>query len=217
VLTLASRTKVLARIPLVGRFFRRVDPTPEDVREFWKASLAHWDTTRIDKAKSDEMKLVGEVLSLLGVVDKQNFLRRFTTTIGTRIYTPFEPGVPTSEWSLWSQITVCVHEHHHVWQDRAAGGLGFEWAYLTSSAQRAHYEAEAYRTNMVLDWRYQGRMLNPRDLAAKLRFYGCSTSDIEVAAKMLALSVPSIKAGAIASDVCRWSVGWLDEWWDWST
>ena len=206
---------VLTRIPLVGRYFRSVKPTPDVVREFWAASLARWDTTRIDKANAAEMKLVAEVLGLLGVLNQQDFLRRFTTTVGTRIYTPFDPGVPTPEWALWSQITVCVHEHHHVWQDRAAGGLGFEWAYLTSSAQRAQYEAEAYRTNMVMDWRYQGRMLDPKVLAALLKNYGCSAVDIAVVEKMLALSIPAIKAGAMASDVCRWSATWLDRRWKW--
>lgn len=204
---------VLTRIPLVGRYFRKVDPTADDVREFWKASLVRWDTKRIDKDKAQEMQLVAEVLGLLGIVNKQDFLRRFTTTVGTRIYTPFDPGIPTPEWSLWNQITVCVHEHHHVFQDRAAGGLGFEWAYLTNPAQRAQYEAEAYRTNMVMDWRYQGRMLDPKVLAALLNNYGCSAVDVAVVAKMLALSVPSIKADAIPSDVCRWSTTWLDTRW----
>lgn len=206
---------ILTRIPIVGRLFRRADPSSEDVREFWKAMCAKWDTTRIDKANSNEMKLVGEVMGLLGVVNRQDFMRRFTTTVGTRIYTPFDPGVPTSDWSLWSQITVCVHEHHHVFQDRAAGGLGFEWAYLTNPAQRAHYEGEAYRTNMVMEWRYQGRMPDPYALAALLRYYGCSQSDIDVIGKMLALSIPSIKAGAMTSDVCRWATVWLDKQWKW--
>lgn len=204
---------ILTRLPLIGRFFRKVDPTPEDVREFWKAMSAKWDTTRIDKASSTDMKAVAEVLDLLGVINQQDFMRRFTTTIGNRIYTPFEPGTPTSAWSLWEQIKVGVHEHEHIRQDRAAGGLEFEWDYLTSSAKRAHYEAEAYRTAMVLDWRYQGRMPDPKALAELLKNYGCSSTDITVVEQMLRLSVPSIKAGAMASDVCRWAVAWLDTRW----
>ena len=206
-------SRILTRLPLVGRFFRSVEPTPDDVRTFWQAMTSKWDTRRIDKANAADMKAVGEVLHMLGILNKQDFLKRFTTTIGNRIYTPFEPGVPTPEWQLWSQITVAVHEHHHVQQDRLAGGLAYEWNYLTNSAQRAHYEAEAYRTNMVMDWRYQGRMLNPRALAGVLANYGCTATDIAVVEKMLATSIPSIKAGAMASDVCRWATTWLDSRW----
>lgn len=208
--------RILTRLPLVGRFFRKANPSSDDVREFWKVMSEKWDTKRIDKDSADEMKLVSEVLNLLGIVNRQDFMRRFTTTVGNRIYTPFKPGEPSPNWSLWSQIVVCVHEHHHVFQDRAAGGLGFEWSYLTNPAQRAQYEAEAYRTNMVLEWRYQGRMPDPRALAALLWHYGCSQADIDVAAKLLALSIPSIKAGAIASDVCRWACDWLNRRWNWS-
>jgi hypothetical protein len=204
---------ILARIPLVGHLFRHVDPTSEDVVEFWKAMQHQYATTRIDKANSAEMKIVAELLGLLGVLDKKAFLEKYTTTIGDKIYAPFTPGVPTADWSLWSQIAVCVHEHHHVYQDRAAGGLRFEWDYITSSAKRAHYEAEAYRTNMVMEWKYQGRMINPLYLAKLLANYGCSISDIEVAEKMLRLSMPAIKQGAIASDVCRWATIWLDKRW----
>lgn len=204
---------ILTRIPLVGRYFRKVNPTADDVREFWATMEHRWDTKRIDKSKATEMRLVAEALDVMGIVNKQDFLRRFTTTFGGRIYTPFEPGIPTPDWSLWGQITVCTHEHHHIWQDRAAGGIGFEWGYLTNPAQRAHYEAEAYRTDMVMNWRYQGRMPDPWALASLLRYYGCSQADVDVTGKMLALSIPSIKAGAIASDVCRWATTWLDQRW----
>lgn len=203
----------LTRLPLIGRFFRHVDPTPTDVVAFWQVLTGHFDTQVVDKLQSAEMQAIAEALDLMGIVDKQTFLRRYTTTLGTRICIPFTVGVPNEDWPLWQQVCVAVHEHEHVHQDRAAGGLGFEWNYLTNPAQRAHYEAEAYRTNMVLEWRYQGRMFNPTVLASLLMHYGCSVADVQVAEKMLALSIPAIKAGAIASDVCRWGCNWLDARW----
>lgn len=206
--------RAMRQLPLVGRFFRSVSPTPDDVREFWAAITRQYDTQRIPKQDSHEMKLVAEALGLMGIVNQQDFLQRFTTVIDCRIYTPFEPGVPTAAWSLWGQIRVAIHEHHHVFQDRASGGLGFKWNYLTSAASRAHYEAEAYRTDMVMDWRFQGRMLDPLSLASNLKSYGCSDVDVEVVRRMLALSIPSIKAGAITSDVCRWACDWLDQRWE---
>jgi hypothetical protein len=204
----------LSRIPFLGRVFKSVNPTPEDVRDFWTAITKHYDTQRVSKADSQEMKFVSEALGLMGIVDKQAFMERFTTVIDCRIYTPFEPGVPNATWSLWSQIRVAVHEHHHVQQDRASGGLGFKWNYLTSAAARAHYEAEAYRTDMVMEWRYRGKMPDAAVLAGHLKNYGCSDVDVEVVRKMLALSVPAIKRGAITSDVARWAINWLDERWE---
>lgn len=206
-------SRILARIPLIGRIFRSANPAPEDVVEFWKVMTGHFATKVVNKSDSKEMQFVAEALGLMKILDKDAFLKRYTTTIGDKIYIPFEIGKPNDSWSLWSQITVCVHEHQHVFQDRAAGGLTFEWDYLTSTAKRAHYEAEAYRTNMVMEWRYQGRMLNPTHLAGLLANYACTPTDIAVVEKMLKLSIPSIKAGAITSDVARWACNWLDARW----
>jgi hypothetical protein len=204
---------VLGRIPLVGRYFRSATPTSEDVVAFWAAMQQHYASTRIDKSKASEMAGIAQLLDLLGVVKKQDFLTRFTTVIDDRIYTPFEPGTPTRDWSLWGQIMVCVREHEHIRQDRASGGLGFKWNYITNPAQRAHYEAEAYRCDMVLEWRYQGRVLDAYRISRLLLSYGCTMADADVAERMLLLSVPSIKAGAIPSDVAGWACQWLDERW----
>ena len=94
-------------------------------------------------------------LSRINVLDKDEFLRRYTTTIGKRIYTPFDVGVPDERYDLWRQISVCVHEHQHVEQLLRDGWLKFAGRYLVSSAARAAYEAEAFRCNMELHyWRY---------------------------------------------------------------
>jgi hypothetical protein len=206
--------RAMRQLPLVGRFFRSVSPTPDDVREFWKVMCDRYSTKRVDKSDSMEMRWIAQALGLMGIVDQRDFLQRFTTVIDSTIYTPFVPGVPTPAWSLWGQVRVCVHEHVHVFQDRASGGLGFKWNYLTSAASRAHYEAEAYRTDMVLEWRYQGRMTDPLSLASNLKSYGCSDVDVEVVRRMLALSIPSIREGAMTHEVCRWACDWLDQRWE---
>lgn len=204
----------LTRLPLVGHLFRKVDPTPEDVRAFWAAMQKQWATTQVNKANATEMQAVAELLDLLGITNKQDFLRNFTTVLGEKIYTPFDPGVPTHGWPLWSQIRVCVHEHHHVWQFRAAGGLGFMWNYVASPADRAHYEAEAYRCDMVMEYHFRGRMLEPKILASYLSSsYGCSETDALVMERMLVASIPAIKSGARPSDVLRWAVPWLEARW----
>ena len=88
----------------------------------------HFRTSVINKSSALEMQLVARGLEALGIQRKDRFLKNFTTTIGRRIYTPFEVGSPKGGWDLWHQIVICVHEHQHVVQQRegerlAAGGV----------------------------------------------------------------------------------------------
>ena len=43
-------------------------------------------------------------------LDLGGFLQNFTTTIGRRIYTPFEVGSPKGGWDLWHQIVICSRD-----------------------------------------------------------------------------------------------------------
>ena len=63
------------------------------------------------------------------------FLGSFTTTIGKRIYTPFDIGVPDERYDLWGQISVCVHEHQHVEQLLRDGWLKFAGRYLVPDSK----------------------------------------------------------------------------------
>ena len=111
--------------------------SPELVRDFWRHMTGAYGTRVIDKSSAWEMRLVGMFLARINVLDEEEFLRRFTTTIGKRIYTPFEVGVPDEHYDLWSQISVCVHEHQHVEQLLRDGWLKFAGRYLVSSVGRA--------------------------------------------------------------------------------
>lgn len=197
-------------VPLMQRVFPRVDPVPGDVRDFWKFMQLAYGTRVVEKAKSTDMQAAAKLLDLMGIVDETAFMTRFTTTIGTTIYAPFIIGYPESGWDLWSQIVICAHEHQHVWQDKQAGGLLYEWDYVISTAARTRYEIEAYRTGMELNWRYQNRMQSPSALAALLKNYGCSATDIKVATKALGLAIPAIKAGGLTTEVGRKAGDWLD-------
>lgn len=198
----------LQSLPVVGKVF--VDIQPEEVWAFWRFMQDHYRTTVVNKRDALEMQLVAQALDVLGIQSRDRFLRNFTTTLGRRIYTPFEVGSPRGGWDLWSQVVICVHEHQHVVQhDRE--GLSFEVSYLADRAARARWEAEAYRSNLELHfWRY-GTTPSARRIAEVLGDYGCRPEDVDVAAKSLALSAVSIRKGAVINEATHVALGWLDE------
>lgn len=85
---------LLQSLPLVGKLFRTSEPRSEQVAAFWAHMQAHYGTCLVNKLSSTEMELVGQALDALGILDRARFLGGFATTIGKRIYVPFEPGVP---------------------------------------------------------------------------------------------------------------------------
>jgi hypothetical protein len=190
-------------------FCSATDPTPEMVRAFWSYMESVYGSQQIDKADAPSMQLVADVLALLGIQDKQLFLTRYTTTIGTRIYTPFEVGVPTAEYPLWGQITICVHEHQHVNQYRAEG-IDYMTHYLASGADRADFEAEAYRTQAELEWWRYGRIDSAQGLAAHLVPYNCTPGEIASAQQIIELSEGTIARGGIVSDTTTTAIEWLE-------
>ncbi len=183
---------------------------PEDVRAFWSYMQQRFGTRVLNKQSAIEMRLVARALELLGIQSQGEFLRRYTTTIGRRIYTPFTVGVADSTYSLWDQLVVCVHEHQHVAQyDR--NGLSFQLSYLFNSAARAQWEAEGYRSDLELHfWRY-GETPPVRPIAERLFAYGCNQQDVEVAAKSLALSATAVRRGAIINYATTVALSWLNE------
>lgn len=202
-------SKALSRVTLVRRSIP-INPTSKDVKDFWQFMQKKYGTTVVQKKDAAEMKFVAEMLDLMGILDKQAFLAHYTTTLGTKIYVPHPIGSDLPGWDLWSQIIICVHEHVHVDQDNKAGGLAYEWAYVTNTAARTQYEVEAYRTRMEIDWRYRHIVGTPKAIAATLKNYACTPTDIKVAEKALALAVPAIKAGALTTDVSKVAAEWLD-------
>ncbi|MCL2726569.1 MAG: hypothetical protein FWD69_19285 [Polyangiaceae bacterium] len=188
-----------------------LDVQPEEVWAFWRFMQEHFTTTVVNKSSALEMQAVAQALDTLGIVHRDRFLKDFTTTIGRRIYTPFEVGSPKAGWDLWNQIVVCVHEHQHVAQlDRE--GYAFAVSYLANRAARGRWETEAYRTSMELSfWRYGTTAPLASVLANNLLDYGCSPEDVEVADKELALSAVSIRNGAILNEATHVALGWLNE------
>jgi hypothetical protein len=199
---------LLQSLPLVGKAFQ--DVTPAEVKAFWRFMQDHFGTSVINKGNAVEMQLVATALSTIGVQSRDTFLKRFTTTIGDRIYMPFEVGKPGNGHDLWNQIVVCVHEHQHVIQHEREGLL-YEASYITDRAARAKWEAEAFTCNVEVHfWRY-GKIPSTRELAERLNSYGCRAADVDVTAQSLALAAASVRRGAVVNESSRIAIGWLNK------
>jgi hypothetical protein len=205
--------KLLRALPLIGRFFRKAKPSPEDVRSFWQDTLHRYGTKRLDSHTMADRTMLGQMLREMGLTRQQEFMRRWSMTVNDMVFTPYEPGIPTYEWPLWEQMKDCVHNHVRVCQERTTGSNGIFLHYVNNAAQRAMYEVDAFRNDMALEWRYNGRMMDVYATAACLRFYGCDTVDIDAAERMLAGYRENVRRGESPSDVYSWACDWLDRRW----
>jgi len=208
------------------------DLTSRDVRRFWDYMMDHYRTTLIRKGDIDlskigdggnfvdllanlgggaEMQLVALFLDKLDVIDKRTFMERYTTTLGDRIYIPFEIG-DASTHSLESQVKVCVHEHQHVLQYRHEP-ISFVIRYLADRAQRAIFEAEAFRCNLEISWwltEGEFTIYQAQSVAEALKNYGCSSDDIAVVKKFLRMSYKTVEAGGVINATSQVAIRWLE-------
>lgn len=183
---------------------------PDDVRAFYKHMQDHYGTCIVSKDDAKEMKAIAVVLDQLGIMDKEAFLKNYATTVGARIYLPFQIGVEQPGWDLWSQLVTAVHEHQHVVQS-VRDGLEYEVGYVADTSTRARHEAEAYLCNVELHhWRY-GLIPTPRRFADKLAHYGCTDQDILWAAKYLTLAAETVRLGGAVTEAGAVALDWLDE------
>lgn len=187
-----------------------MDATPEEAKAFWRYMTERFGTSVVDKKNAAEMTLVAHGLQLLGIQSKEDFLNRFTTTLGTVIYTPFEPGRAHANMSFWDQIVICTHEHQHVVQHRR-DGLGYSINYLANTASRAQYEAEAYTCNLELHHWRTGDILDGASVASTLEYYGCTPQDILVCGKTLDLNAVTLLSGGIVTEASGAAIEWLDK------
>ena len=186
---------------------------PDDVRGLWAHLQDRYRTTLHSKADALEMQEIGYMLKGIGILDADAFLTRFSTTLGSRIYVPFELGVPGPDGthSLWSQLQIGVHEHQHYVQTVRDGLAEFALRYLASGGDRARYEAEAYRCNMELENWHRGRPPQIKAYMHSLASYGLSSSDLEVARRYLHSAQATVRVGGIGTEATRVALRWLNK------
>jgi hypothetical protein len=168
-----------------------------------------YDFDIVQKNDAKEMKIVGWALGQMGVLNKDDFLKRYTTTVclgGWRaVYVPFEIGKGT-QTQLIRQIGIAVHESQHVIQ---ATRDGFQpMKYLASDTNRAYYEADAYRATMEMHWFFTGKLLSPKSLANSLKGYSVGSSDRRIAEKHLIIASKVVERGGVITGTSKVAIRW---------
>ena len=183
--------------------------TYETVTGLWQYMTWYYASSVIDKDNSESMQMIASALDMMGIMDKDTFMKKYTTTVGSTIYIPFEIGVSDSRYSLMSQIRTCVHEHEHViqWQQN---GVRFMLNYLSSSAQRAAYEVEAMRCSMEMQWWYNRTIPDIDRMSNKLKGYNCKAEDIETTRRALSMISKTIMKDGIVSNAGKIAIEYLD-------
>jgi len=186
----------------------RMKPTPEQVKALWTHMTETYGSEVQNKASAEEMQLIGRVLDVMGILDKDAFLTQFTTTIGRTIYTPFTVGVAAPGHDLWAQMVICAHEHEHVVQARDAL---FPVRYLLDQTWRATYEGEAYRTSMNLEHWHRGKVPPVEGYVNAAKSYGLDEKHLTFFRKYLKLSVPTLEQGGIPGPAALVAIAWLEK------
>lgn len=97
--------------------------------------------------RKQDSKFMRFLATFVPGISKEDFLNKFCTTVGNKIYITYTPG-NASEVPLWEQVVILVHEHVHVQQFRDT--TWFSLKYLLSKKFRANVEAEAYGVGSAL-------------------------------------------------------------------
>lgn len=165
----------------------------------------------IQKTDCDLMPLAANALELLGIVDKEKFLKSFALTIvepitdWKAVYIPWVPGRGTQN-ALVSQVLVLGHETEHTIQ-----GEEIDWGprYCISQSFRANQESLAMHPELELGFYLTGKPLNTAALANRLKYYRVRQRDIRVTKKHLDLYNKIVARGAIGSIAGKAAIKWL--------
>jgi len=189
-----------------------IEPSDGEVQDLWAHMTTKYKSVVVQKSDSEFMQIVAQFLDRMQISDRDMFMSSYTTTIGNRIYVPFDIGVENDIWSLWDQIVVCAHEHHHIEQEQRVGMALFSWQYLSDADSRARFEAEAYICQAELDfWRFGELSYAPEDMAEKLRGYGCNDDQVNIAADVMRLLGKTVLAGGVVNQSSRDVIVWLEQ------
>lgn len=170
-----------------------------------------FDCIVINKNNSAFMRVVGQFLDGLKILDKERFLEQYTTTIGRTIYVPFVIGEESVEFPLLNQVSILTHECVHVCQYRDED-MTFVLAYLFDSMARAAYEAQAMAANMEI------RMWNDSTIddidcaksAEKLRDYNCNDEEIQIVVPMLKTKKSIVSQGGLITEPGKVAISYLN-------
>jgi hypothetical protein len=151
------------------------------------------------------MRAIGAMLAAMGIMDAADFLARYTTTLGHRIYPCFTVGDPAT-MPFPDQAAVCVHEHVHVRQFEVASFAG---EYCACGGLRTQFECEAYRATMEIAFWFSGKCPATTTILRALKGYALGADDLAFARVYLDKAAAVIRRGGVVTPEAKVAIAWL--------
>jgi hypothetical protein len=180
--------------------------TSEDTQDLWHYMCQKYGTIVVNKASASEMRVIAAALSAMGIMDAKTFMKKYTTTIGDRIYPSFEIGDENGPVPLIWQVSACVHEHVHVRQFKEAD---FTVEYCLDSGKRTRFECEAYRASMEMEYWCYGKCSLPAVYIRSMKGYALDEEDIAYARNFLGQAYRIICKGGITTPETKVAIAHL--------
>ncbi len=178
------------------------------IQQMWKDLAQAHHARLLLKSRSLLMRLAGAFLAALRIQKPGEFIQHYATTIGRRIYLPFEPG-DAKACPLWHQVVLCAHELRHVEQFQREGFIRFATKYLLFPSARARYEADALQCNVELFWLRTGQLPNLENMAHSLTGYAFTKKAQALVFSLLQQSAQRILKGQFQDFASRSALAWL--------
>lgn len=191
----------------MAKKMKQVVVTPEQCKAFWKYMAKREGFEVVEKASAAEMQAIAWAVKAIG--GDENWMKRYTVTIGRKIYVPFKIGSGRNIDRI-NQVCTCMHEVQHIRQFKR-NPAKYQISYFFNDAARTHYEADAYRVTMETYYYFTGIICAPGVLANKLKGYYVGKSDIYVCQKHLTSAKALVKHGIITSGVSKTGLKWWNK------
>lgn len=171
--------------------------TPAMVAGLWEHMAETYDFRVVEKHDAAGMKLIGNFLDLMKIMDREKFLEDYATTVGHLVCPNFKPGVVVPGGrGLASQVRVCGHETRHVALDDEEG-LAYSITYLADHSARALFELQCLQVSQEIHFFLYDEIPDPDEQAGMLLAYNCTKDDVRFVAKGLRSSARTVKAGGM--------------------
>ena len=165
-----------------------------------------------DKETSDIMKAVAFGMDIgskftSGIPTGSSFMTNYATTLGPVVFLP--QSIRDNPLSLCEVIT---HEAQHVLQFQSTG-LEFAWFYLTDSAARAQFEADAYASGIAVRCWLTGvvpQTLVASVVASLVLGYHLRPEDTTYAEAAIKSHMASLASGLVMTKSARIALAYLN-------
>ena len=175
----------------------------------WADWLAKLFNSSFFSKEEEEMKIVSEFLDTLGIIDKETFLKRCSTTIGNRIYLHFRIGDPAYPYAY--QRSLIVHELTHSF-DYSRLGIEFMARYADPAERAEKWEYRGYLAQITMEYKCDGIIPDTRALSQNLvTYYACKQENADTMKVLLDVGFEAVVNGGEIGPVEQQALGRLRE------